>query len=330
MERLVQDLRFALRLFRKDRAFALTTILTLALCIGANTAIFTIVRSVLLRPLPYPESDRLVFLYDAFPGAGVERAGTSVPNYYDRLALTDLFDSQALYQSRGFRVGQGAAAEGVPAMHVTPSLFNVLKVPAARGRWFAEDEGTPGRNRVTVLSWAFAARQPGGVDGIVGRDLVLDNDRYTVVGVMPETFSFLNPDVRLWVPLAFTAEERGGGSPPQPEPRSDRPAGSRRDADASASADRRDERGDCRAFGRDEGDPHQRRLPHGDRFAGGGSRARRAFGTRDALGRRGLPAPHRGGEHHQSLARAGHRPPEGGRDASRARRGAGAASSASW
>jgi len=208
MERLVQDLRFALRLFRKDRAFALTTILTLALCIGANTAIFTIVRSVLLRPLPYPESDRLVFLYDAFPGAGVERAGTSVPNYYDRLALTDLFDSQALYQSRGFRVGQGAAAEGVPAMHVTPSLFNVLKVPAARGRWFAEDEGTPGRNRVAVLSWAFAARQPGGVDGIVGRDLVLDNDRYTVVGVMPETFTFLNPDVRLWVPLAFTAEER--------------------------------------------------------------------------------------------------------------------------
>ncbi len=208
MERLVQDLRFALRLFRKDRAFALTTILTLALCIGANTAIFTIVRSVLLRPLPYPESERLVFLYDAFPGAGVERAGTSVPNYYDRLALTDLFDSQALYQSRGFRVGQGAAAEGVPAMHVTPSLFNVLKVPAARGRWFAEDEGTPGRNRVTVLSWAFAARQPGGVDGIVGRDLVLDNDRYTVVGVMPETFTFLNPEVRLWVPLAFTAEER--------------------------------------------------------------------------------------------------------------------------
>ena len=74
MERLLQDLRFAFRLFRKDRAFALTTILTLALCIGANTAIFTVVRSVLLRPLPYPESDRLVFLYESFPGAGVERA----------------------------------------------------------------------------------------------------------------------------------------------------------------------------------------------------------------------------------------------------------------
>ena len=172
MERLLQDLRFAFRLFRKDRAFALTTILTLALCIGANTAIFTVVRSVLLRPLPYPESDRLVFLYESFPGAGVERAGTSVPNYFDRLAFTDVFESQALYQSGGFRVGQGAGAEGVASMSVSPSFFNVLKTSAARGRGFIEDEGTPGKNRVTVLSWSFAKRQPGGVDGIVGRELV--------------------------------------------------------------------------------------------------------------------------------------------------------------
>src|SRR5262245_4648919 len=127
MDRLRQDLRFAFRLFRKDSAFALTTILTLALCIGANTAIFTIVRSVLLRPLPYPESDRLVFLYEAFPGAGVERAGTSVPNYFDRLSFTDAFESQSLYTNNGFRVGQGVGAEGVSAMSVSPSFFNVLK-----------------------------------------------------------------------------------------------------------------------------------------------------------------------------------------------------------
>jgi predicted permease len=209
MERLAQDLRFAVRLFRKDRAFALTTILTLALCIAANTAIFTVVRSVLLRPLPYPESDRLVFLYDSFPGAGVERAGTSVPNYFDRLAMTDVFESQALYQSGGFRVGQGTGAESVASMNVTPSFFTVLKAPAARGRLFTEDEGTPGRNRVTVLSWTFAKRQPGGVDGILGRELLLNDERYTVVGVLTEAFTFLNPEVRLWVPLAFTAEERG-------------------------------------------------------------------------------------------------------------------------
>jgi predicted permease len=209
MDGLRQDLRFALRLFWKDRAFALTTILTLALCIGANAAIFTVVRSVLLRPLPYAESDRLMFLFDGFPGAGVERAGTSVPNYFDRLALTDVLESQALYQFGGFRVGEGTAAEGVTALKVTPSFFRVLRIDAVRGRVFTEQEGTTGHNRVVLLTYAFAQRQPGGLDGIVGRELRMDNERYTVVGVLPEAFKFLNPDLRVFVPLAFTDAERG-------------------------------------------------------------------------------------------------------------------------
>ena len=107
MDRLRHDLRFAVRLLVKDRGFAATAILTLALCIGANSAIFTIVQSVLLRPLPFPDSSRLVSAYDSFPGAGVERAGTSVPNYFDRLALTDVFDSQALYQCERLPCGPG-------------------------------------------------------------------------------------------------------------------------------------------------------------------------------------------------------------------------------
>jgi predicted permease len=205
---LKQDLRLALRLLWKDRAFALTTILTLTLCIGANSAIFTVVRSVLLRPLPYPESNRLVFMFDAFPGAGVERAGTSVPNYLDRRALTDVLDSVALYQFGGFRVGEGTGAEGVASLNVTPSFFTVLRTRAARGRLFTEQEGTPGHERVAVLSYTFAQRQPGGVDGSVGRELRLDAVKYTVVGVLPAEFTFLDPDVRVWVPLAFTAEQR--------------------------------------------------------------------------------------------------------------------------
>jgi predicted permease len=203
-----QDLRLALRLLLKDRAFTLTTILTLALCIGANTAIFTVVRSVLIRPLPYADSERLVFMFDSFPGAGVERAGTSVPNYFDRLAMTDVFESQALYQFGGFRVGQGAGAEGVAALNVTPSFFHVLRTEAVRGRLFSEDDGSPGRNRVAVLTHAFAQRQAGGLDGIVGRDLRLNDEVYSVVGVLPEDFSFLDPEVRIVVPLAFTPEDR--------------------------------------------------------------------------------------------------------------------------
>ncbi len=118
-----QDLLFALRVLRKDRAYAAAVILTLAICLGANTAIFTVVRSVLQRPLPYPESSRLVSSFDGFPGAGVERAGTSVPNYMDRRGMTDIFSSVALYQWWGFKVGQGAGSEQVSSMNVTPSFF---------------------------------------------------------------------------------------------------------------------------------------------------------------------------------------------------------------
>src|SRR5688572_9564178 len=141
VDALRQDLRFALRFLAKDRVLALTTIITLALCLGANTAIFTVVRSILLRPLPYPESNRLVFLFESYPGAGVERAGVSVPNYFDRLTLTDAFDSHALYRFSGFRLGEGTNAEAVASMNVTPSFFHVLRTRASRGRLFTETEG---------------------------------------------------------------------------------------------------------------------------------------------------------------------------------------------
>jgi putative ABC transport system permease protein len=208
MDTLRQDLVYALRSLRRDRAFAVAVVLTLAVCLGANSAIFTVVRSVLLRPLPYPDPGRLVFMFDAFPGAGVERAGTSVPNYFDRVPLRDVFDSVALYQQGGFRVGQGAGAEGVASMSVTPSFFTVLRTSAARGRFFAEEESIPGKDKVVVLSHGFAARQPGGLDAVVGRQLRLNDVVYTVVGVAPSDFTFQNPEIRLWVPLAFTAEQR--------------------------------------------------------------------------------------------------------------------------
>ena len=208
MDVLRQDLLFALRLLRRDRAYTAAVVLTLAVCLGANTAIFTVVRSVLLRPLPYPEAHQLVFSYDSFPGAGVERAGTSVPNYFDRSVLKDVFDEVALYQWSGYKVGQGTGAEGVSAMNVTPSFFRVLRASAERGRLFREEEGTPGREKVAILSRAFAARQPGGVDGVVGQKLRLNDQVYDVVGVLPERFHFLSPEVRVFVPLAFTDEER--------------------------------------------------------------------------------------------------------------------------
>jgi predicted permease len=209
MNALRQDIVYALRVLRKDRAYSVAVVLTLAVCLGANTAVFTVVRSVLLRPLPYPESSRLIFSYDSFPGAGVDRAGTSVPNYGDRRAMTDVFSSVALYQSSIYTVGQGTQAESVAALNVTPSFFQVLGAAAVRGRLFTEDEGTPGRNKVVLVSHAFAARQPGGVDGVVGRQLRLNDQVHDVIGVLPDTFFFGNPDVRVFVPLAFAPEDFG-------------------------------------------------------------------------------------------------------------------------
>ena len=186
MDTLRQDLLFAFRLLGKDRAFALTTILTLALCIGANTAIFTVVRSVLLRPLPYPEAERLVFEYDGFPGAGVERAGTSVPNYFDRRAMTDVLESQALYQFGGLRVGKARAPRASASMNVTPSFFQrpAGHAPSAAGS-SPKRTGRSARTTSPLLSYAFPPRQPGGIDGIVGRDSALNDEPYTVVGVLP-------------------------------------------------------------------------------------------------------------------------------------------------
>jgi hypothetical protein len=105
MDVLIKDSKFAFRLLWKERAYALAVVLTLALCLGANAAIFAVVQAVLIRPLPFPDADRLVYAYDSFPGAGVERAGASVPNYYDHRAMTDVFESAALYQWSGDRVG---------------------------------------------------------------------------------------------------------------------------------------------------------------------------------------------------------------------------------
>jgi predicted permease len=208
MDTLWHDFRFALRLMWRDRGFSLTTILTLAICIGANTALFTVVRSVLLRPLPYPGSDRLVNVYDSFPGAGVDRAGTSVPNYFDRLSQTDVFAEQALYSFRGMNVGEGESAERVRAMAGTPSLLRMLEVEPALGRIFTQDEGEVGNTSRVILSYGFWQRQFGSDRAAVGKTLRLNGEPYTVVGVMPKAFAFLDPDVQLWIPLAFTPEER--------------------------------------------------------------------------------------------------------------------------
>ena len=205
---MLQDLRFGLRMFWKDRGFAGTAILTLALCIGANAAIFAVVNSVLLQPLPVPHSEQLVHMFNAYPGAGVTGGSTGVPDYYDRLRETTVFQEQALYNTRGVTIGGEGEPQRVSAMVGTPSLLRLLQAQPRRGRIFTEEEGEIGKTHKTILTYASWQQWFGGQDSAIGRDVRINGEPYTVVGVLPRGFGFLDPDVKLWIPLAFTAEEK--------------------------------------------------------------------------------------------------------------------------
>src|SRR3954471_5488076 len=133
------DIRVGLRLLWKDKAFTVTAALTLALCIGANTALFSVVHNVLLRPLPVPESDQIVLMGNAYPGAGAAIGGSSgVPDYYDRRRDVTVLEEQALYTGRNHSIDQNGAPARVRATQVTPSFFRLLRIKPALGRTFTE------------------------------------------------------------------------------------------------------------------------------------------------------------------------------------------------
>jgi predicted permease len=210
MERLLQDVRFAGRVLWKDRGFAATATLTLAICIGVNVAIFAIVNSILLRPLPVPHAEQLVHMYNAYPGAGVGEEGgnTGVPDYYDRLRETDLFQEQALYNTRGVTLGQEGNPQRVMAMLATPSLLRLLQARPLRGRLLTEEDGEEGKTHKVVLTYTTWQQYFGGRDAAIGQDMRINGEPYTIVGVLPQGFGFLDPDVKMWLPLAFTAQQK--------------------------------------------------------------------------------------------------------------------------
>jgi predicted permease len=203
-----QDFRFGLKLLWKEKAFTITALLTLALCIGANTAIFTVLHAVILNPLPFPEPDRVVTLYNIYPGAGnTDRGSNSVPDYFDRRQMTDVFDSVAATNSAGFDVG----AEGTPVrmegQTVTPSYFRVLRAPAMLGRTFTEDEAVFQKDKFAVLSYGLWKDMFGRDAAVLGKEIRLTGIPYRIVGVMPEGFSDPGSEARIWVPLTFAPRQ---------------------------------------------------------------------------------------------------------------------------
>jgi predicted permease len=204
----LQDLKFGLKLLWKEKAFTLTALLTLALCIGANTAIFTALHAIILDPLPFPESERLMSVYNIYPGVGVSEYGANgVPDYLDRKQMTDVFESVALIGVSGYDVGLGGSAQRIEGEYVTPSYFRVLRVQPSLGRAFTEEEAVLGKEKVAVLSYGLWKDMFARDRNVLGRDVRLSGQLYRILGVMPEGFGAVGHDARLWVPFAFTPRQ---------------------------------------------------------------------------------------------------------------------------
>jgi predicted permease len=205
---MLQDLRFSLKLLRKEKAFTLAALATLALCIGANTAIFSVLRAVILEPLHYPEPGRLVTIGNAYPGVAItEGTSNSEPDYFDRRQLTDVFDSLAEMRSPGFDLGVQGAPLRVDGQAVTPSFFRVLRAAPLLGRTFTEQDATFQQDHFAVLSYGLWNDVFGKDPAIAGKDVRLNGEPYRVVGVMPKGFEAPGSNARIWVPLAFSAAQ---------------------------------------------------------------------------------------------------------------------------
>jgi len=205
---MLNDLRLALRSLTRTPGFTVIALFTLALCIGANSAIFSVVHAILLKPYPWPGSDRLVYSYNTYPLMGLDDGGVSIPDYLDRREGVDGFADAAMYYYEGFNLASGDHPERIGGLVATPSLFSTLGSAAALGRVFGEDDAQPGRDKVVVLSHALWRDRFGGDPAILGRSIRLNAEPYTVIGVMPEEFYYPSPRNKLWVPFAFTAAQR--------------------------------------------------------------------------------------------------------------------------
>jgi predicted permease len=205
---MLQDFTFGLKVLLKQKAFTVAALLTIALCIGANTAIFTVLENVVLRPLPYPDDGRLVTLFNVYPGVGVtDRGANGVPDYLDRRKMTEVFSEVALIGDNGYEIGMSGSPGRIHGQYVTPSYFKTLGVRPLLGRTFTEEEATMGKEKVAVLSEGLWKEQFAGDPKVAGKDIRLNGNLYRVVGVMPGTFGIPGDDVRVWVSFAFTPQQ---------------------------------------------------------------------------------------------------------------------------
>jgi len=213
MDTLLKDVRYAFRRLRKTPGFSVIVLLTLAIGIGANTAIFSVVNTVLLRPFAYRNPERLVVVDHFYPSLNNLEAGASGPGFRDLREKTTLFDGVFVMTGWGPALtGDGSEPQRLQATRASGLMFRTLGVAPVLGRGFTPDEDEPGKNKVAVLSYGFWQRQFGGERSIVGTPIILNGEQYDVIGVMPASFrDFTGFPTDLWTPLALTPQQLTNG-----------------------------------------------------------------------------------------------------------------------
>jgi predicted permease len=220
MQTLWQDLRYGARMLMKKPCFTLIAVITLALGIGANTAIFSVVNAILLRPLPYAEPERLVALWESDTQLPASRGPISYPNFFDWRAQSQSFERMASYYTSSMALTGVATPVNLSGAVVSPDLFAILGVKPLHGRWFVGEEEKPGI-RAAIINHSLWQIQFGGDPNIVGRAVTLNGKSFNVVGVMPAGFQFpieAEP-VEVWVTSSIDGEKTDPNEPPQNEGR---------------------------------------------------------------------------------------------------------------
>src|SRR5438067_10093496 len=204
------DLKFALRQLRKSPAFTVTALATIAICLGANLAIFAVIDSILLRPLPFPQSDRLVTIYNTYPKDGVENDGSSITNYYVRRGNIPAFSSLSIFRDFSEVIGETGAVEQTEIMRVSPDFLATLGVNLAMGRTFTEEEATIAKNSgvAVIVTDTYWRQRLNSDPNVLGRDIRVNTMPRKIVGVLPPDFRFLSSEARLFLPIRSRLQER--------------------------------------------------------------------------------------------------------------------------
>jgi hypothetical protein len=208
LETLWQDVRYGARQLRRNPGFTAAAVLTLAICIGPNLAVFAVIDAILVRSLPFPEPDRLVVVHNAYPGAGIERGPATVANYLERRNSIQAFESVSLYREESYTVGESTSSRRVVCAQVTPEFFETLGVRLAMGQPFTDNHLDFGPNLVAILTHDFWRSYFGADPDVLGRRIVINSEMAIVIGVLPPRYKYLSSTAEIYRPLAHHSEVR--------------------------------------------------------------------------------------------------------------------------